>query len=121
MPVEMTPLQTRGKTVVVRLAMATKNFAATYNKPGHELVNNMTWCMVGGACLQESVGLEVLSLTDHWKLNNLCVKFDNNSVTCDGTADVANTEYQHGMRATGFNMVDFYNGDKDVARGLRNP
>ncbi|OGM46879.1 putative dihydroxy-acetone synthase [Aspergillus bombycis] len=106
----------QGLANAVGLAMATKNLAAIYNKPGHELVNNMTWCMVGDACLQEGVGLEALSLAGHWKLNNLCVIFDNNSVTCDGTADVANTEdINTKMRATGFNVVDVHNGDSDVA------
>ncbi|CAG8188138.1 unnamed protein product [Penicillium nalgiovense] len=106
----------QGLASAVGLAMATKNLAATYNKPGHELVNNMTWCMVGDACLQEGVGLEALSLAGHWKLNNLCVIFDNNSVTCDGTADMANTEdINTKMRATGFNVVDVYNGNSDVA------
>ncbi|CAG8944278.1 unnamed protein product [Penicillium salamii] len=106
----------QGLANAVGLAMASKNLAATYNKPGHEVVNNMTWCMVGDACLQEGVGLEALSLAGHWKLNNLCVIFDNNSVTCDGTADVANTEdINMKMRATGYNVVDVYNGDTDVA------
>ncbi|KAJ5197143.1 hypothetical protein N7449_007622 [Penicillium cf. viridicatum] len=106
----------QGLASAVGLAMATKNLAATYNKPGHEIVNNMTWCMVGDACIQEGVGLEALSLAGHWKLNNLCVIFDNNSVTCDGTADVANTEdINTKMRATGFNVVDVYNGNSDVA------
>ncbi|KAL4895265.1 transketolase [Aspergillus ambiguus] len=106
----------QGVANAVGLAMATKNLAATYNKPGLEVVNNMTWCIVGDACLQEGVGLEALSLAGHWKLNNLCVIFDNNSVTCDGTADVANTEdINTKMRATGFNVLDVYNGDTDVA------
>ncbi|KAJ5334415.1 uncharacterized protein N7506_008198 [Penicillium brevicompactum] len=105
----------QGLANAVGLAMASKNLAATYNKPGHEVVNNMTWCMVGDACLQEGVGLEALSLAGHWKLNNLCVIFDNNSVTCDGTADIANTEdINMKMRATGFNVVDVCNGDTDV-------
>ncbi|GLB02137.1 hypothetical protein AtubIFM57258_003478 [Aspergillus tubingensis] len=105
----------QGVANAVGLAMATKNLAATYNRPGHEVVNNMTWCMVGDACLQEGVGLEALSLAGHWKLNNLCVIFDNNNVTCDGSADVANTEDMNmKMRATGFNVVDVYNGDTDV-------
>ncbi|KAE8131630.1 Transketolase, thiamine diphosphate binding domain-containing protein [Aspergillus pseudotamarii] len=106
----------QGLANAVGLAMATKNLAATYNKPGHDVVSNMTWCMVGDACLQEGVGLEALSLAGHWRLNNLCVIFDNNSVTCDGTADVANTEdINTKMRATGYNVVDVYNGDSDVA------
>ncbi|KAL4969021.1 transketolase family protein [Aspergillus stella-maris] len=106
----------QGVANAVGLAMATKNLAATYNQPGHEVVNNMTWCIVGDACLQEGVGLEALSLAGHWRLNNLCVIFDNNNVTCDGTADVANTEDMNmKMRAQGYNVIDVPNGDSDIA------
>ncbi|KAL4807998.1 Transketolase, thiamine diphosphate binding domain-containing protein [Aspergillus unguis] len=109
----------QGVANAVGLAMASKNLAATYNKPGLEVVNNMTWCMVGDACLQEGVGLEALSLAGHWNLNNLCVIFDNNNVTCDGTADVANTEdINMKMRAQGYRVVDVYNGDSDIAAVL---
>ncbi|KAF5619557.1 transketolase [Fusarium sp. NRRL 25303] len=106
----------QGVANAVGLAMATKNLAATYNKPGVELVNNMTWCMIGDACLQEGVGLEAVSLAGHWRLNNLCIIYDNNSITCDGTADVANTEDINAkMEATGWNVLNVFDGDSDVA------
>ena len=106
----------QGVANAVGLAMATKNLAATYNKPGFEIVNNMTWCMIGDACLQEGVGLEAVSLAGHWKLNNLCIIYDNNSITCDGTADVANTEDMNAkMRATGWNVIDVFDGQFNVA------
>ncbi|KAI8157430.1 Dihydroxyacetone synthase [Colletotrichum sp. SAR 10_70] len=106
----------QGVANAVGLAMATKNLAATYNKPGFEVVNNMTWCMIGDACLQEGVGLEAVSLAGHWKLNNLCIIYDNNSITCDGTADVANTEDINAkMRATGWNVLEVLDGNSNVA------
>jgi dihydroxyacetone synthase len=105
----------QGVANAVGLAMATKNLGATYNKPGYDLVNNMTWCMIGDACLQEGVGLEAVSLAGHWRLNNLCIIYDNNSITCDGTADVANTEDINAkMEATGWNVLDVFDGDSDV-------
>ncbi|CAH0045688.1 unnamed protein product [Clonostachys solani] len=105
----------QGVANAVGLAIATKNLAATYNKDGIEVVNNMTWCMIGDACLQEGVGLEAVSLAGHWRLNNLCVIYDNNNITCDGTADVANTEDMNAkMRATGWNVIDVTNGDSDI-------
>lgn len=82
----------QGIANAVGMAVATKNLAATYNRPEYEIINNTTWCMVGDACLQEGVGLEAISLTGHWKLNNLVLIFDNNNITCDGIADIANTE-----------------------------
>ena len=40
----------QGVANAVGLAMATKHLGATYNKPGFNIVNNMTWCMIG-TCL----------------------------------------------------------------------
>lgn len=105
----------QGVANAVGMAIATKHLAATYNRPGFEVVNNMTWCMIGDACLQEGIGLEAVSLAGHWKLNNLCIIYDNNSITCDGTADVANTEDINAkMRATGWNVLDVLDGDTNV-------
>lgn len=105
----------QGVANAVGLAMATKHLAATYNREGLELVNNMTYVMIGDACLQEGVGLEAVSLAGHWRLNNLCVIYDNNNITCDGTADVANTEDMNAkMRATGFRVVDILDGHDNV-------
>lgn len=72
----------QGIANAVGLAMATKNLAATYNKPGFEVVNNRTWCMIGDACLQEGIGQEAISLAGHWRLDNLTVIYDN--VGCTG-------------------------------------
>lgn len=72
----------QGVANAVGLAIATKQLGATYNREGYEVVNNMTWCMIGDACLQEGIGLEAVSLASHWKLNNLCIIYDNNNVTC---------------------------------------
>lgn len=105
----------QGIANAVGMAMATKNLAAIYNRDGFEVVNNMTYVMIGDACLQEGVGLEAVSLAGHWKLNNLCVIYDNNSVTCDGTADVANSEdINEKMKATGFRVVDILDGNSNV-------
>ena len=100
----------------VGLAMATKHLAATYNRPGYEVVDNMTWCMIGDACLQEGVGMEAVSLAGHWKLNNLCIIYDNNQITCDGTVDVACSEDVNAkMRAYGWNVMEIYDGDSNVS------
>lgn len=66
----------------VGLAMATKNLAATYNRPGYDVVSNHTWCMIRDACLQEGVALEAISFAGHLKLDNLTVIYDNNQITC---------------------------------------
>lgn len=99
----------------VGLAMATKNLAATFNRPGYDVVSNHTWCMIGDACLQEGVGLEAISFAGHLKLNNLTVIYDNNQITCDGSVDLTNTEDVNAkMRACGWDVIDIEDGCYDV-------
>ncbi|OQE39053.1 hypothetical protein PENCOP_c007G02454 [Penicillium coprophilum] len=96
----------QGLANAVGLAMATKNLAATYNRPNFDVVNNHTWCMIGDACLQEGVGLEAISLAGHFRLNNLTVIYDNNQITCDGSVDLTNTEdVNQKMRACGWDGI----------------
>ncbi|KAL4745898.1 hypothetical protein BDW72DRAFT_210940 [Aspergillus terricola var. indicus] len=105
----------QGVANAVGLAMATKNLAATYNRPGYEVINNHTWCMIGDACLQEGVALEAISLAGHWKLNNLTIMYDNNQITCDGSVDLTNTEDINAkMRACGWDVIDVEDGCYDV-------
>lgn len=105
----------QGVANAVGLAMATKNLAATFNKPGYEIINNHTWCTVGDACLQEGVGLEAISLAGHFRLNNLTIIYDNNQITCDGSVDLTNTEDINAkMRACGFEVIDIMDGNYDI-------
>ncbi|KAF3392751.1 Dihydroxyacetone synthase [Penicillium rolfsii] len=105
----------QGIANAVGLAMATKNLAATYNRPGFDVVNNHTWCMIGDACLQEGVGLEAISLAGHLRLNNLTVIYDNNQITCDGSVDLTNTEDVNAkMRACGWDVIDVEDGCFDI-------
>lgn len=105
----------QGIANAVGLAMASKHLGATYNKPGYDLINNTTWCMIGDACLQEGVALESFQLAGHWKLNNLVVIYDNNQITCDGSVDLCNTEDVNAkMRACGWDVIDIEDGCYDV-------
>jgi len=105
----------QGIANAVGLAMATKHLAATYNRPNYPVVDNMTWCMIGDACLQEGVALEAISLAGHWKLNNLVVIYDNNQITCDGSVDLCNNEDVNvKMVASGWSVIDVEDGNWDI-------
>lgn len=105
----------QGVANAVGLAMATKQLAATYNRPGYDLVDNMTWCMIGDACLQEGVALEAIQLAGHWRLNNLAIVYDNNQITCDGSVDMVCTEDINAkMRACGWNVIDVFDGSANI-------
>ncbi|PKX89360.1 uncharacterized protein P174DRAFT_455023 [Aspergillus novofumigatus IBT 16806] len=110
----------QGVANAVGLAMATEDLAATYNRPGYEVVSNHTWCMVGDACLQEGVALKVVSFAGHPKLSNLSVIYDNNQITCDGSVDLTNTEDVNAKtRACGWDVVDVQDGCYDVEGVVR--
>ena len=105
----------QGIANAVGLAMSSKHLGAVYNRPGFEVVNNHTWCMIGDACLQEGVALEAISFAGHLKLDNLTVMYDNNQVTCDGSVDLTNTEDVNAkMRACGWEVMDIEDGCFDV-------
>ncbi|WPG99834.1 Hypothetical protein R9X50_00265400 [Acrodontium crateriforme] len=105
----------QGLANAVGLAMATKHLGATYNREGFDMVDNMTWCMIGDACLQEGVGMEAIQLAGHWKLNNLCVMYDNNSITCDGSVDMCSSDDVNAkMRACGFEVFEVEHGNDNV-------
>ncbi|KAF2648948.1 transketolase [Lophiostoma macrostomum CBS 122681] len=93
----------QGIANAVGLAMATKHLAATYNQPHYNIANNMTWCIVGDACLQEG------------KLNNLYVIYNNNQVTCNGSVNLYNNEDVNiKMRAYAWNFLEIEDGSYDV-------
>ncbi|KAF9874711.1 dihydroxyacetone synthase [Colletotrichum karsti] len=110
----------QGIANAVGLAAASKHLAATYNRPNFPVVNNMTWCMIGDACLQEGVAMEAIQLAGHWRLNNLVVMYDNNQITCDGSVDLCNTEDVNAkMRACGWNVIEIEDGNWDVEAIVR--
>ncbi|KAK5148843.1 hypothetical protein LTR04_000438 [Oleoguttula sp. CCFEE 6159] len=106
------------------MAVASKHLAATYNRPGFEVVTNHTWCMVGDACLQEGVALEAISLAGHWRSAGLTIIYDNNQVTCDGSVDLCNTEdVSRKMEACGWDVVDIedrYFDIRSLVKAMRN-
>ncbi|KAK5046880.1 hypothetical protein LTR84_007234 [Exophiala bonariae] len=105
----------QGVANALGLAIATKHLASKFNRPGYEVVNNHTWCMVGDACLQEGVALEAISFAGHLKLNNLTIIYDNNQITCDGSVDLTNSEDVNAkMRACGWDVIDVEDGCFDV-------
>ncbi|EXJ75321.1 transketolase [Cladophialophora psammophila CBS 110553] len=105
----------QGIANAVGLAMASKHLAASFNRPGFNVVSDHIWCMVGDACLQEGVGLEAISFAGHMRLNNLTLIYDNNQITCDGPVSLTNTEDINAkMRACGWNVVEIADGCWDV-------
>ncbi|KAL6230911.1 hypothetical protein BDW75DRAFT_244407 [Aspergillus navahoensis] len=99
----------------VGLAIASKNLAARFNRPGYGVVNSRIYCMTGDGCLMEGVALEAIALAGHLQLDNLVLIYDNNDVTCDGPLSWINSEDINAkMRASGWHVLDVLDGSYDV-------
>lgn len=78
----------QGLATAVGMAMAERHLNATF---GNDLVDHRTWVIAGDGCLMEGVSHEAISLAGRFKLNKLIVLFDDNNVTIDGYATLAET------------------------------
>jgi transketolase len=78
----------QGLATAVGMAMAERHLNARF---GNDLVDHRTWVIAGDGCLMEGVSHEAIHIAGRFKLNKLIVLFDDNNVTIDGWATVAET------------------------------
>lgn len=76
----------------VGFAMAEKWLAATFNRPGHTLIEYRTVALAGDGCMMEGISSEAASLAGHLGLNNLIWIYDNNHITIEGNTNITFTE-----------------------------
>lgn len=69
----------------VGMAMAERFLAATFNRPGHEIVDHHVYAIVSDGDLEEGVSAEAASLAGTLGLGKLVYLYDSNSIQIDGT------------------------------------
>jgi len=74
------------------MAMTEAFQAATYNKPGHTVVDHHTYVLVSDGDLMEGIASEAASLAGHLKLGKMIYLYDDNSISLDGPTSLAYTE-----------------------------
>jgi transketolase len=72
----------------VGMALAEAHLAATFNRPGHAVIDHATYFMCSDGDLMEGVSHEACSIAGHLKLGKLIGIYDDNHITIDGKTDL---------------------------------
>ena len=96
----------------VGMAIAIKHLAAHFNKPGHELIDQIVYAIVTDGDLMEGVSSEAASLAGHLRLSNLIYLYDDNRISIDGSTDLAFTEERKTrFEAYGWHVIQVEDGN----------
>ncbi len=82
----------QGFANAVGMAMAERHLAASFNRPGLDIVDHFTYVMCGDGDMMEGVTSEAASLAGHLKLAKLIVLYDDNGISIEGKTGIAFTE-----------------------------
>jgi transketolase len=82
----------QGFTNGVGLAIAEAFLAATFNRPGHEIIGHYVYAIVSDGDLMEGISHEAASLAGHMKLGKIIYLYDDNHISIDGSTNLAFTE-----------------------------
>lgn len=82
----------QGFATGVGMAIAATHLAATFNEPGHEVIQSYIYGIVTDGDLMEGISSEAASLAGHLQLGRIIYLYDNNHISIDGSTDLAFTE-----------------------------
>lgn len=77
----------QGLANAVGMALAEKVLAATFNRPGLEIVDHHTYVFLGDGCMMEGVSHEAGSLAGTLRLGKLVAIYDDNGISIDGKVE----------------------------------
>ena len=101
----------QGLANAVGMAMAEKILAATYNRPGFDIISHNTYAFVGDGCLMEGISHEACSLAGTLGLNKLILFWDDNGISIDGEVkDWFSENVPARFRAYGFFVIENIDG-----------
>lgn len=82
----------QGLSMAVGMAIAERFLAQHFNRPDHTIVDHYTYVIASDGDMMEGVASEAASLAGHLKLGKLICCYDDNSITIEGSTDLAFSE-----------------------------
>jgi transketolase len=74
----------QGVANAVGMALAERALAATFNRPGHTIIDHHTYAFLGDGCMMEGISHEIASFAGMQKLGKLILVYDDNGISIDG-------------------------------------
>ncbi len=103
----------------VGLAMAEAHLAAKFNKPDSKIIDHYTYVIAGDGCNMEGISGEAASLAGHLGLGKLIVLYDDNSISIEGSTEIAFTEdVNKRFEAYGWHVQHVENGNGEDNNSL---
>ncbi|MEG2349277.1 MAG: transketolase [Hungatella sp.] len=107
-----------GMGMAVGMAMAETHLAAVFNKEDYPIVDHYTYVLGGDGCMMEGISSEAFSLAGTLGLGKLIVFYDSNSISIEGSTELAFTEdVEKRMDAFGFQTLTVEDGNDLTAIG----
>ena len=101
----------QGVANAVGMALAERIMAATFNRPGFDVVDHHTYVFLGDGCMMEGVSHEACSLAGTLRLGKLIALYDDNQISIDGPTDRWFEEDTAArFRAYGWHVIDAVDG-----------
>ena len=100
-----------GMGMAVGMAMAESHLASVFNKDGFNVIDHFTYVLGGDGCMMEGISSEAFSLAGHLGLSKLIVLYDSNSISIEGSTNLAFSEdVSKRMEAFGFQVIEVDDG-----------
>jgi transketolase len=106
----------QGISNAVGMALAERALAATFNRPGHEIIDHHTYVLMGDGCLMEGISHEVASFAGTQQLGKLIALYDDNGISIDGkVAGWFGDDTPKRFEAYGWHVVPHVDGHDSAA------
>src|SRR5262249_7405979 len=88
----------QGTANAVGMAIAERELAHRFNRPGYDLIDHRTYAIVSDGDLMEGVSSEASSIAGHMGLGKLIFLYDSNGVSLDGPTSTTFSREDVGAR-----------------------